>query len=659
MATTLTHVCGSGEWIGTPIGNGWLPPTEGSIPTIRDIIEELTGKIDASDLAISLKTEIETIAVVRQSLLAEIALRIKDGEVLAGILADVDKGISDALTYMYNETQERVTADSAALSAFNVMAAAIAGSIASQSSSLDLLVKEDEAIAQSVDELAVQLTDPVTGLAATRASLVNDYYVKSDVDSAIGLTNTQLRAYSNLGSRNFKQSSAPLNRGSDPATSAAVPLLIGDTWIDTSNAPNTTTPGNTLKVWSGTAWVPSKDSGIAAVDARVSTVETSKIGYCSIGVNGVPTDHKDKLSCEAAGHIWNVGLPLASAVKQVTVSDPNGGTAKLEVAMTAQKTLNDGLKAQYTVKLNANGMIGGFGLYGDATGISAGFDVDSFWIGRTNSTKVKPFIIDNGIVYINKAAVGLLTADQIDTRGLSIKDSDGRLILGSGTALDYSDVTGAGKPADNASRNQVFRQSTTPSGATTNDMWFNTSTAAVSYFNGSSWVKAGDVTSSNTAAAITGQGIFATAPQLTAANLSTYMAGAAISQAFIGNAAIGTAQIGDLQVNTLKIANSSVTISTGNSTQSGNKITAAMNLAYPANILVIGTVNAPRLGFAQRLTIVKHRTTNVVVQESVNTGTICSFVYHTTSDAGYFSAEASNSDPTGHTAGVVILASYK
>lgn len=47
---------------------------------------------------------------------------------------------------------------------------------------------------------------------------------------------------------------------------------------------------------------------------------------------------------------------------------------------------------------------------------------------------------------------GLLTADQIDSRGLSIKDALGNVILAAGSSLNWSNVGGAGRPIDNASR---------------------------------------------------------------------------------------------------------------------------------------------------------------------------------------------------------------
>lgn len=85
--------------------------------------------------------------------------------------------------------------------------------------------------------------------------------------------------------------------------------------------------------------------------------------------------------------------------------------------------------------------------------------------------------------------------------GIEIYDALGNLQLGSG-GIYWDAIYGNNKPADNA-----------------------------------------DVTSENTAAAIANQGWFATLDQLNAANISTYMAAAAISEAFIAEAAIGTLHI--------------------------------------------------------------------------------------------------------------------
>lgn len=104
-----------------------------------------------------------------------------------------------------------------------------------------------------------------------------------------------------------------------------------------------------------------------------------------------------------------------------------------------------------------------------------------------------------------------------------------------GQTAVWSSVSGSGKPADSATKNTIYRQGSQPDAATTNDVWFDTSNSSVYYFDGSSWVLAGDVTSSNTAAAITDQGAFATLDQITASNAATYVESLALNTDLISD----------------------------------------------------------------------------------------------------------------------------
>jgi hypothetical protein len=201
-----------------------------------------------------------------------------------------------------------------------------------------------EAVAQDI----VQLNSTVEG---NQAALVNDYYTKANTDGAIAQAGTYLRAYSNLGAASFRQAAAPTIRGVDPQTGADVALRVGDDWLDPDD--------NKPRQWNGSAWVAASDGAIAAVDSRVSDVESTQIGYCLLG--GAASDHTTRGTCEAAGGAWNVGLPIATAVKQVSISD-GVTSATLEQRATAQKTVNGELYAQYTVKLDVNGKVSGYGL---------------------------------------------------------------------------------------------------------------------------------------------------------------------------------------------------------------------------------------------------------------------------------------------------------
>lgn len=111
------------------------------------------------------------------------------------------------------------------------------------------------------------------------------------------------------------------------------------------------------------------------------------------------------------------------------------------------------LGAGYTAQVQANGLIGGFGIYNDGTRVDAAFDVDRFWIGRANAQNRRPFVVQNGAVYIDTAlirdasiqegkigpisfgkirladgtpvttAAGLLRADAIDVNNLVVSEA--------------------------------------------------------------------------------------------------------------------------------------------------------------------------------------------------------------------------------------------
>ena len=99
---------------------------------------------------------------------------------------------------------------------------------------------------------------------------------------------------------------------------------------------------------------------------------------------------------------------LASQITTVQ-STLEGNIASVETSANTQIATLDGkvtaIGALYTVKLSVNGLVGGFGVYNNGQFVEAGFDVDTFWVGRTGPDKVKPFIIDSGIVYLDKARI--------------------------------------------------------------------------------------------------------------------------------------------------------------------------------------------------------------------------------------------------------------
>jgi predicted phage tail protein len=173
------------------------------------------------------------------------------------------------------------------------------------------------------------------------------------------------------------------------------------------------------------------------------------------------------------------------------------------------------------------------------------------------------------------------TSQLTNSNSTSLIAGDNGYLLNS--LQQWNQVSGTGRPEDNATVNIVFRQATQPtqrpngSPLATNDFWFDTTTLnpRTYSYNGSSWVLQGDITANNTAAALAGQGAFATISQILKAKATTYIEAGAIGSLQVDTAAIGdahidrasvnklvvvTADMQDLSVQTLKIAGSAVTV---------------------------------------------------------------------------------------------------
>ena len=174
----------------------------------------------------------------------------------------------------------------------------------------------------------------------------------------------------------------------------------------------------------------------------------------------------------------NADGAIASAVNTLSsgYENPDGsaGTVSLQTAMTTQADVNGALKSQYSVKIDNNGHVSGFGLNSVAVnGVPESAFViraDKFAIvdpastanGSTNtpSADVIPFGVTNGVVYIKSAAIedgtitnakiGTIDADKITTgfiRSDRIEagsiDASKITLVGVGTLIDLkSSATG-------------------------------------------------------------------------------------------------------------------------------------------------------------------------------------------------------------------------
>lgn len=106
-------------------------------------------------------------------------------------------------------------------------------------------------------------------------------------------------------------------------------------------------------------------------------------------------------------------LKQADRVLSQQITDAQASLGKDVAAVRQQMTADvkriDGklveLGAQWTVQVQANGLVGGFGVYNDGQTVTAGFDADQFFVGRTNANKIRPFIVDGDETWINHARI--------------------------------------------------------------------------------------------------------------------------------------------------------------------------------------------------------------------------------------------------------------
>lgn len=261
-----------------------------------------------------------------------------------------------------------------------------------------------------------------------------------------------------------------------------------------------------------------------AVDAAKlanSSVTSTKIANLAVGSAAI------QAAAIGTSHIANAAITSALI-----------GDAEIVEAKIADLAVTDAKINTVTANKLRAGTIGAYLIYlGDGT-----FLLD----GGNKYLLVK----DNQTTPVERVKIGKLGAGDSDY-GIEIKDPSGDVILSSGgtygsaianSSQQWSDVSGTGKPADNA-----------------------------------------DVTSANPQAAswLTDGGAFATLDQITAANISTYIAAAAIDTAYIKDAAITNAKINDL---------SASKIDTG--TLSADRIAAG---SLNGNKITAGTITADRL----------------------------------------------------------------
>lgn len=251
--------------------------------------------------------------------------------------------------------------------------------------------------------------------------------------------------------------------------------------------------------------------------------------------------------------------------------------------------------ALWTVKLTVNKLVGGFGVWNNGEEVQAGFDVDTFWVGRTQANKRKPFIIVGGETFIDEAVINKLTfsklrdesgsfvvedgkvkATYIDTKGLVIRDGSGNPIFGAGVGLNWNLITNkpffAPPDADKTSDN-IAAGIANQGGLATQNYAFIGSTVK---FPGGQTMGTADFVNALS--------------KINSGNISTFMDSAAIGSAYIGNLAVQNAHIENLTVGTGKLAYGAVS-DLGAAQTPGTSCSVSVYVPEGAQAIVIQALN--------------------------------------------------------------------
>jgi len=419
------------------------------------------------------------------------------------------------------------------------------------------------------------------------------------------------------------------------ATSVGGVAVVGET-IDTPRAPrNVTTSGalaNIIVSWDGPnygghsyseIWAHTADLigeavlvGMTAGDNFSHNIGAAAVRYYwvrNINRNGVASAFNatagtqgstgqdpayllslltDEITTSQLAGALNTRIDLVDAAASVTgsvnarIQTVSSTVGTNTAAIQTNSTAVNGLEAQYTVKIDNNGAVAGFGLASTTTGsgnITSEFIVnaDRFAImrgGSDTTAAVVPFVVQatpttinnetvpagvymetafikNGT--INSAKIGSLTADKISASLLNTVDFYGNTIAGSeiylGGTVNYTqDGGGNNIGISNVSSPKVSMTST---GAV-----FAVDAFTIDNPGGSSVTPFAVV--NNTVridAAVIGDASITTAKIGNAEITTAKIEDAAITTAKIGNAEVTTAKIEDAAITTAKIGNASIT----------------------------------------------------------------------------------------------------
>lgn len=310
------------------------------------------------------------------------------GLIDAGLLAETLKTNISGITLnnqaIYQEIQDRLNSN-------QVLQAALAAVQGDLGEALTYINQEITQRADADSAIVTQVNVLAAGLNEAKAAIVEERTVRVTKDEALAQVTDTL--YAEIGDANaaiVRERTARVTADEAIATDyEAMSTKIGLAEGAITEIKNLTlTP----------------DSALATKLATLST----DVGNAAAAVEELDT------ALTSGTHA------LASSVKTVEAAI-NGDMATGQTGLIAEvNSITGQLDTMFFAKVEVNGLIGGFGVWNNGVEVQAGFDVDTFWIGRTNENKVKPFIVAGGKVYMDEAIIRTASIDTLMLKGEAV-----------------------------------------------------------------------------------------------------------------------------------------------------------------------------------------------------------------------------------------------
>lgn len=257
----------------------------------------------------------------------------------------------------------------------------------------DVNVTSTSANARQLAGVQATVYDPNTGLAAAHAGIFSLNDVSATSTSANARYLFAVNAQVGQKNKTFFQTEPPVS-----TTNYA--LKLNDVWFDSNDK-------NKAYRWTGSVWAETSDQRIADNEALITHESNTRVNSDNAVVDAISTmwaaigDNSLLIQSGANGLVNNAGATAERWEQtQVAIRDPETGevisssTVRTEASVAANKAGE--LEGKYSVKVDLNGYVSGFGLLSTANNSAPYSDfivrADRFAIGSPTEPSITPTV---------------------------------------------------------------------------------------------------------------------------------------------------------------------------------------------------------------------------------------------------------------------------